>query len=190
MANKVVNTSRDESHPEWTRGGSPTSIEAQEARGQAQLMESDVLPVKGSDGLEKLGFKLGEPSPDDPLFRPVTFPPGWTKKPAPDHSMWSYLYDDKGRERGNVFYKAAFYDRRADMHFVHRYKVEWLDLDDFENCGRKVVDNATGKVLFESSVQPEEREERWSVQDENGQKCKGWLNEHFPEWGDPFAYWD
>jgi len=81
-----------------------------EADGQRQLVASTQLPIKGSDDLAAFGFKLGDPTDD--LFRHAELPAGWTKQ-ATDHAMWSRIYDDLGRERVAIFYKAAFYDRKA-----------------------------------------------------------------------------
>jgi hypothetical protein len=63
---------------------------------------------------EALGFKLGDPDPQDSLFRPVTLPEGWRRE-ASDHAMWSNIVDPNGRKRVAIFYKAAFYDRKAHM---------------------------------------------------------------------------
>jgi hypothetical protein len=94
-------------------------IEAMESRGQRQLVESTDLPTKSSGDEEfiALGFTFGAPHPHDPLFRPATLPAGW-KKQAKEHAMGSAVVDEHGRERVSIFYKAAFYDRRADMHLV------------------------------------------------------------------------
>ena len=99
--------------------GSPSGfIEAQEKAGQSQLVHSDRLPTEvlhGTDAeFEALGFTFGEPDASDPLFRPATLPDGWSKQ-ASDHDMWSYIVDPLGRRRVGVFYKAAFYDRKAHM---------------------------------------------------------------------------
>lgn len=93
----------------------PGGIERQEAMGQAAFVGTkSSLPIECPRAeLEALGFVFGEPIDD--LFVSVTFPAGWSKK-ATDHSMWSDLLDDQGRKRGSIFYKAAFYDRRAFMH--------------------------------------------------------------------------
>ncbi len=105
------------------RTGNPTdAILEMEASGQRQLVNSDVLPteIQGDrDGTIKqslinLGFKFGDAVNGDPLFTQVELPAGW-KKVGSDHDMWSYVHDDKGRQRISVFYKAAFYDRRAFM---------------------------------------------------------------------------
>lgn len=107
-------------------------IEAQEARGQSQVVRQDtddwvqvpaqLMHTQGCSwaDFEALGFQLG-PLPDefdpdaDKLFRPVKLPPGWSFD-ASGHSMWSRIIDEKGFQRVSIFYKAAFYDRRAEMY--------------------------------------------------------------------------
>lgn len=120
-------------------GDTSAAIERQEARGQAAMVRSDRLPVAGTtvtriyepfgpaaaDAPEwaALGFRLGPADTSDlgtngrPLFRPVTLPPGWARQGS-DHSMWSYIVDERGRQRVAVFYKAAFYDRSAHCNLV------------------------------------------------------------------------
>lgn len=96
-------------------GGSDAYITGMEAAGQRQVVASSKRPTEGSDALADLGFTLGEIDPADPLFRDVTLPEGWSKQGS-DHDMWSYVVDQHGRRRVGVFYKAAYYDRRADCH--------------------------------------------------------------------------
>ena len=90
-----------------------------EREGQAQLVTSDRLPTKCGDHAPwlALGFTFGDPDSSDPLFMPATLPPGWERK-ATDHSMGSVIVDTLGRERVSIFYKAAFYDRTANMHLI------------------------------------------------------------------------
>jgi len=94
-------------------------IEAQERHGQLELVNSDTLPsdVRPDDKalLEAAGVVFGEPVTGDPMFVYVTLPEGW-KKVATAHEMWSDLIDAGGTKRASIFYKAAFYDRRASMH--------------------------------------------------------------------------
>jgi len=88
-----------------------------EAAGQRQLVASSLLPTdtNGTDAeFEAVGFTFSEAVNGDALFRPATLPAGWTKHGS-DHDMWSYINDEHGRERVAIFYKAAFYDRRAFM---------------------------------------------------------------------------
>lgn len=95
-------------------------IEAQEARGQRELINSDVLPTdlgreKDSRAkYEALGFVFGATVVDDPIFQNATLPKGW-KRQGSNHSMWSHIIDERGLKRVAIFYKAAFYDRSAHM---------------------------------------------------------------------------
>ena len=79
-------------------------------------MNEDKLPVEirgiSSNELGLLGFKFGGPA--GPLFVKATRPAGWRKEGS-DHDMWSYIYDDQGRQRASIFYKAAWYDEHAFM---------------------------------------------------------------------------
>lgn len=97
-------------------GDAPGAIERQEKRGQTTFVKSLVLPIKcigcSHEQLEELGITFGDPVDD--LFIEAELPDGWEKR-ATDHSMWSELVDDEGHVRANIFYKAAFYDRRADI---------------------------------------------------------------------------
>lgn len=97
-------------------GGASRGIEAMEADGQRQFVDSCQIPtaMRNCDdaSLTALGFVLGPVTPDDPMFREATLPKGWRKLPT-DHSMWSKIVDETGTERFEVFYKAAFYDRSA-----------------------------------------------------------------------------
>jgi len=98
--------------------GTDATIEAMEADGQRQLVASELLPTDcNTAAFEAAGFTFGDPVPDDDLFRAATLPPGWTRH-ATDHPMWSHIRDEHGRHRAAVFYKAAFYDRRAFMRLL------------------------------------------------------------------------
>lgn len=95
--------------------GQSAYIEGMEAEGQRQLVASAVLPIDcngDEDAILALGVTFGEPTDD--LFREVTLPDGWEKR-GTDHDMWSEVVDEQGVARIAVFYKAAFYDRRAFM---------------------------------------------------------------------------
>lgn len=89
-----------------------------EAQGQRELLASTTLPSEilhsTQADFEALGFVFREVVKGDPLFREVTLPEGWVREGS-DHAMWSYLCDERGLRRVAVFYKAAFYDRKAHM---------------------------------------------------------------------------
>lgn len=146
------------------------SIEAMESAGQSELVASESLPTEVSASeralLELWGFRFGEAFENDPLFMPAVLPEGWTKAGS-DHAMWSKVLDEKGRERVEVFYKAAFYDRRAFMRVVRRYGLEFgavrtlsklpsgdVRLHELGGLATKVegyclVDRKTGEILGE-----------------------------------------
>lgn len=99
-------------------GGMNSMVERQEAQGQRELVTDDTLPVdmnqECKSKLEDAGVVFGDTVAGDRLFRLCKLPAGW-KKVATDHSMWSDLVDDQGVKRASIFYKAAFYDRRASL---------------------------------------------------------------------------
>ncbi|MGW6461454.1 hypothetical protein ACWF94_36930 [Streptomyces sp. NPDC055078] len=146
----IENTTQKSQEPEETLGylaaslspgGSDQYIADQERAGQAQLVASDRLPVVRDNqraDFEKLGFTFGDPDPQDPLFAPATLPEGWTRE-ASDHPMWSYLVDQLGRRRVGVCYKAAFYDRQADMSLHTVYTHVWHHIHE----GRSLISDDT-----------------------------------------------
>jgi len=105
-------------------GGNPSDlIESSERAGGQEILHGDSLPTEILRGSESeftgLGFVLGEPYPDDPIFRPATLPEGWSKKDGEhQYGYWNYIVDETGRERVAIFYKAAFYDRHAHMELI------------------------------------------------------------------------
>ena len=184
----------------------PGGIEAQEAQGQQDFVASTTLPIEVNHGtredFEAMGVVFGE-SVDD-LFCEAQLPEGWEKKPT-DHSMWSDLVDDKGRKRGSIFYKAAFYDRRASLNVVGRFghSVEpalGYDHPDYRTSEWRVVVLDCEEVVWEAEqrVPPEpnasENREGWLAwldsKDALYELSEAWLKEHYPEWRDPTAYWD
>lgn len=125
--------------------GSSHAIERSEAAGQAELVAPQLLPADmcgDRAAFERLGIVFGDPVDGDPLFLNATLPPGWSREGS-DHAMWSYVLDERGRRRISVFYKAAFYDRRAYMKLEPRVDVTYRESDD----AYAVIDNATGKTL-------------------------------------------
>jgi len=176
--------------------GSSWAILHQEAQGQAELINSEVLPTDrgasfGRDCtavLEGFGIKFGEVVEGDPLFQHCTLPQGW-KKVATNHSMGSLLVDDKGRERASIFYKAAFYDRKAHMNLKPRFCA---DMDYDRKDEDSVVYNVTdcGKVVYSTEPMPLNDRKSYEVSDEALKVATAWLDEHWPDWKNPAAYWD
>lgn len=163
--------------------------------GQEILNEKQRLP-KDMQGNEQvlidLGFVFLEEDGD--LFIKAVFPKGWKMKPT-DHSMWNTIFDDKGRERISVFYKAAFYDRHAHLHLVRRYNYSVRSTDETYrdlDAPRYVVVTDCGKVIWQSEPYGEKDFDckRYELSDKLYQIGKDWLNEHFPDWESFTAYWE
>lgn len=165
--------------------GPPGGIERMEAQGQRELVHGESLPTECTDkaALEAAGVVFGAPYPEDPLFCPVTLPKGW-KKQATDHSMHSNLLDDKDRIRASIFYKAASYDRRADMYARPRYSIEPYAPSKDEKSTRCVVKD--GGVIIHEVGEASDYQQREVLRKEAAE----WLNEHFPKWESCAAYWD
>ncbi len=194
--NKVTNTSENPMFG-WLMGGNPGAIEAQEAQGQRELVESSQLPAKVNsrsiniiEQYALMGIAVIGETKGDKLFLDVELPKGW-KLESTDHSMWSRLVDDKDRERASIFYKAAFYDRDAFVNFSTRYNWSGnLEKDGYVSY--IVKDNSTGKIIFETeSVSKDyERADYFKEQDMLHDQCKQFLKDNFPKHQDVNAYWD
>lgn len=190
----------------------PGGIERQEAEAQQELRSASKLPKEGTiqgrygreavptnkAALEAIGFVFGEEIDD--LFVACQLPQGWSIELS-DHSMWSHVVDDKGRQRMPIFYKGAFYDRSAFLSVNRRYGIaEWraaspdLPEEDYrskeeyleqQRC-MTVVDHDRA-VLYHTApyTNAEYRES-----DVAREECAAWLAVHYPEYENPFAYWD
>lgn len=182
----------------------PGGIEAQEAAGQRSFVANSTLPKEmlhcTKEQLEKIGIIFGE-SADD-LFYNVTLPEGWKKQPT-SHSMWSDLLDEKGRKRASIFYKAAFYDRKAHISIESRFHitsqptdaqgnaVSYED-DDYRDRAthlRQIVTDAlAGEPIFTGNGIVERRDH--PKKDALYAECKAWLDDAYPNWEDATEYWD
>jgi hypothetical protein len=151
-------------------------IERQEAKGQAELVQSEVLPteigIKDKKVLELAGVVFGKAVDGDEIFTNVKLPAGWQKVPT-GHSMWSELKDDKGRVRASIFYKAAFYDRHAFIRCDCRIRLKYADDGKYDVVKDDVI-------IFKGCTGYEE----------SRKQCEDWLRLNYPNWQDPAGYWD
>lgn len=177
-----------------------------EREGQTRLVNADVLPRSMStvdrEFLEAAGVVfLGE---RDELFYNVTLPTGWQKVPTFEPRL-SILVDERNRERARIFYKASAHDRKASLNLCSRYNVrDWTSDEILRDTGidffvREICDGScallsTGVSLHSVSVPvPDEREDkkaRWRAHRAAVSQATFWLEMHYPNHRDPFAYWD
>lgn len=178
----------------------PGGIEAQEKRGQTSFVNSAILPIPDDRRctqaqLEAMGVQVGEKVDD--LFVSVVLPQGWRKE-ATEHSMWSTLLDEQGRERATIFYKAAFYDRNAHMNLTRRYQaVGYNDCDAEGNLLERKQNGERaayyllriedcGKPIHTIGVHGVDD---YPLMDRHDTEAREWLEANFPDHRNPLAYW-
>lgn len=142
--------------------------------------------------LEQMGIKFG--ADVDDLFVTVQLPEGWKKK-ATDHAMWSDLLDDNGRKRAAIFYKAAFYDRRAHISLCRRYGVSGYEPCDNEGNAAEHGKNSHMKTVVKDGdaalhVVGIREDSDYKTGEAHGKEAGDWLTAHFPNWQNPLAYWE
>ena len=168
------------------------AILSQEADGQQSFVKSETLPVKMQGDaravLKIAGVKFLGVVEDDPVFQYVELPEGW-KKVGTGHSMWSDLVDDKGRKRARIFYKAAFYDRRAHLGVNYRYGIS-IDYERLDKGIAVAMAIDGGEVIFTTEPIEFEIDDCYAAQDKAYELVKAWLDENYPEWESATAYWD
>lgn len=173
----------------------PGGIEAGERMGQTRANAAAVLPkmsAKDRADFEAIGVVFGEPVEGDDLFVHATLPAGW-KKEATEHAMWSKLLDDKGRTRAMIFYKAAYYDRRADASLSGRYAIESYDPKRRKGLEQAhVIDNGVvpPATLFSTKLEQEPKEKPWELSERHNAECCAWLDANRPNWKDRVAAWN
>lgn len=145
-----------------------------------------------------MGVEFGDPV--DGLFRTARLPEGWELE-STDHPMWSTLRDERGRARARMFYKAAFYDRKACIHLVPRFSVSRIHVEDRAvirwavfDCGIEAFSppsvslphpgphpHADDLAAYLDLLAEAETQMRRS--------CEDWLAAHWPCYNDPAAHW-
>jgi hypothetical protein len=185
--------------------GSDKYIQSMEKEGQRQVIESSQIPVARhfkDEILEKLGFTLGpKPRAVDVLFQDCALPPNW-KRTGGSHDMWSHIRDEQGRERFGIFYKAAFYDRRASMSLTPLFHInEDYDRGDAEK--RRIYEvkvqippSGAGtlyKVLHTVVSAPytdRYSDESRAAAEATRLSAVAWLDEKYPDWQNPLTHWE
>lgn len=190
------------------------AIEDQERAGAQQAARSSVLPTDGLEGYREggpysyLGIKVLEAVKDDDIFTHVELPEGWKVVPT-SHSMHNDILDEKGRKRASYFYKAAFYDRDAQMYPpLCRYRTQFGPNHSYGSevtmCEIVVMDNTLNlNPITEPSYAPDPKsilgafrrdrvldEKAYKVIDELKAKATAWLEENYPDYKNHAAYWE
>ena len=106
----------------------------------------------------------------------------------PEHGSQEWLFarwqDEKGRKRVGVFYKPAFYDRRADAHLIARYSIQ-RDYDLPDDDLAYVIKDA-GTEIYRTITT---KRASYADEDRHREVAKKWLLEAVPNAFDQSA-WD
>lgn len=169
----------------------------------------DNLDIEKSKAIwNKLGIKIIDEQDD--LFFNVELPAGW-KMQSCGGSYWTNLIDAKNRERVSIFYKAAFYDRSAHADIAPRFRVsikkefeiDWkkarnMSQEELDELCKKAKESLIfgvvldcNKIIFEMDHEEEKEAGAYFDQTNKFNKiCKEYLIKNYPDWENPFAYWD
>ena len=173
----------------------PGGIEAQERAGQASLQAGTLLPrivrhswnnepthaqIAAATGIQWMGEH-------DDIFMLVKLPTDWSIRAQPGSAYWSHLCDKDGNKRASIFYKAAFHDRSAHMHFEQRYQVNCLypESDAADQAVRVRAIDMKGEVVLREFGASADYTEREKLEREAGE----WLDQQYPDRANPLAYW-
>lgn len=149
--------------------------------------------------LEQLGFGFGDQLPDDMVA--CTLPAGWSVRSILD--ILGIILDDSGRRRMIVYSNP----RGAIEHYITQVKcmtrfavATWYAPDaatqehlDGASQWCEVVKDHNGPWVFAGRVLY--AGPAYSFMDDDGfdesdQACRAWLDSRYPDWKNPFAYWD
>ena len=125
----------------------PGGIERSEHHGQKEFLAHDALPIATAadwEILESWGVEKGEAIDD--LFYSAKLPTGWSKV-AGKVPRGSTLCDDRGLVRANIFYKAAAYDKVAELYvFRNRFRSA-RDYASDEAFAYVIKDEGLGRIV-------------------------------------------
>ena len=199
--------------------GGPEATLRKEARHAESFVKNETLPAKmllapyksqarardeerlARETLEKWGLKFLGAVEGDPSLVRVELPAGWRKLPTYETRL-VMLVDDQSRERARI---VLFSEHKA-LIIQPRYGVKEMSHEEIlygkgailavVTDGR-IVTGDDGVLFVTEPVQPAAQDnerrsklERMKVPRELVKQAESWLDEHYPDWRDPLAYWD
>ena len=177
--------------------GEQNVIENMEKEGQERavancMMAKEMEPSKKE--WEQLGFRFID-IPDDDVLCKAVLPEGWSIRPT-DHSMWSDIYDNNNLKRGSMFYKSSFYDRKAHMSLMTRYRVHKEYIDEDYNKTEIYFGSDDEKLFVVGQVNISDDDprdvilEKYDQQREMEEIARQYGDENYPDWRSVHAYWE
>ena len=100
--------------------------------------------------------------------------------------MHNEIVDAKGRVRATIFYKAAFYDRRADMGLCRRFRYSGYEDGSSTSVYRCCVFDGIAAIKEFGEHSRDDYAGRAEVE----KQAREWLDAEYPNWQDATKYWD
>jgi hypothetical protein len=153
----------------------------------------------------RLGFKIPdflpaeyEAAANDKLYLVATLPQGWKKIKGETTTGYCYITDNTGSRRVECWIINTTTERSAEYKIVGRYepftKIQTHGIDNVRFAS--IRDNKLKETIYTSHdhvVMPADNE-RNATSINKLQKLRGdsfqWLHANYPEWLNPFSYWD
>ncbi len=166
------------------------------------IIVTEYLYSTNQKNLERLGFQFLEQIqvPNGTGTR-VTIPMGWSKKRISDLQV--DLYDRKEQHRvtiaddmnhpdnhhnGAIFLRHRFYVTNSfakpDFNTTGLYASVQM------NTGDELVTVYKTEAVSPANIEPLGFKERTEWYKFFEGECEAWLDQHYPQWRDPAAYWD
>lgn len=173
-------------------------VENMEKKGQQQVIRDTMVARKmwpSKEHFEQLGF-IFEDIPGDDVLCYATLPKGWSIKET-DHSMWNDIIDENGMIRVEMLYKDSFYDRKARMNLICRYRIcsRYLYTNDYST--REIYFGNDIEKIFvagQATISKNASEEEANNYDNQVEKltdiAKQYADENYPDWENVHAYWE
>jgi hypothetical protein len=132
------------------------------------------------------GAKFFNSALHDDIFQYVEFPEGWKLEPA-ELPLNFILVDDRGRDRARLHYSEGFNGRGALLSLFPRFAIAF-EYDSFrqKGVGSAIIKDCGIPIhTLDPVVATDGGTIGWAYE-----LAERWLEEHFPDWENPGAYWD
>lgn len=148
------------------------------------------LPLKEGDReiLEKMGLTV-LPNKDNQFLTEAILPVSWYSKIY--NHYWSYICDEKHRQRISVFIKCEIWDTRGYIDILTVFDAGKEYVGETEDCIGIV--KKEGETIYQTEIVKQEKlskERKEYASIIARQKAVEWLNKKYPDWENRLAYWD
>lgn len=174
------------------KNSSNKEVETDKNAKQYKVRDTIILPLNmhpNQETFESLGFDFFDAG--DRVLINATLPEEWsTQRITGSNVLRENLIDDRGRIRGDYYYKRAYHDRDGHMKLCGRYRqiYQYTEPGNYSSPINVVaIDNVDGSVIFNAG----QCEELYSKEyEELVTKAEEYLNSNYPGWKDVTKYWD